>query len=66
MTPNIFAPARIPLSDYDRAAIRFMAEDRRPYVEIAGAVGRCLGTVKTEVFRLRAAGVLPRRRLAVG
>jgi hypothetical protein len=48
-----------PLSDYDRDAILFMAENKRPLADIAGAVGRCLGTVKSEVFRLRRGGVLP-------
>lgn len=56
-----FAPDRRPLSDYDRATIRYMAEDRRRLVEIAGAVGRCLGTVKSEIFRLRQRGVIARR-----
>lgn len=49
---------RVSLSDYDRAAILFMAEDRRPLNEIAAAIGRGLNTVKTEMFRLRRAGVL--------
>lgn len=53
---------RQPLSDYDRDAIRYMGEDRRPYVEIAGAVGRCVGTVSSELFRLRQSGVIARRR----
>lgn len=53
------------MSEYDHAAILFMAEDRRPLVEIAGAVGRPLGTVKSAVWRLRRDGVIPRRS-AVG
>lgn len=54
------------LSEYDHAAILFMAEDRRPLVEIAGAVGRSLGTVKSAVRRLRRDGVLPRRAVVGG
>lgn len=50
---DIFAPLRRPLSDYDRQAIRYMAEDDRPRIEIAGAVGRCVGTVKSEIRRVR-------------
>lgn len=44
---------RRPLSDYDRDAIRYMLEDRRAYAEIAAAIGRCLGTVKSEIYRIR-------------
>lgn len=50
---EMFAPLRKPLSDYDRDAIRYMAEDRRSRIEIAGAVGRCVGTVKSEIRRVR-------------
>lgn len=58
---ELFAPDRVPLSDYDRAAILFMAENKRPMRDIAGAVGRCDGTVKSEITRLRRLGVLPER-----
>jgi DNA-directed RNA polymerase specialized sigma24 family protein len=50
---EMFAPLHRPLSDYDRDAIRYMAEDNRPRIEIAGAVGRCVGTVKSEIRRIR-------------
>lgn len=53
------------LSEYDHAAILFMAEDRRPLLEIAGAVGCPLGTVKSAIWRLRRDGAIPRRQIVV-
>jgi predicted transcriptional regulator len=50
-----------PLSDYDRDAIAWMYQDARPLVEIAGGVGRAMGTVKTAIRGLRAVGLVGRR-----
>jgi predicted transcriptional regulator len=63
---DIFAPLHRPLSDRDRAAILFMAEDKHPLVEIAGAVGRGVGTVSTTIFSMRRDGLLPASGRGVG
>ena len=58
MTANLFASARRPLSDLERETIRFMAEYGRPYLDISRAVGRSVGTVSTEIHRLRGVGMV--------
>lgn len=52
---------RRPLSAYDRAAILWMYLDGRPLLDIARAIERHIGTVKTQVRALRAGGFVGRR-----
>jgi len=53
-----FAPDRRPLSRYDIDAIVWMAEDQRPLTEIAGAIGRSVGTISGTIARLRPCGAI--------
>lgn len=52
---------RTRLSDDERLAVAWMYQDERPLAEIAGGIGRPIGTVKTVVASLRRAGLVDRR-----
>ena len=65
MDPARFAqsmerPCR-PLSDYDRDTILWMYQDGRPLLDIARAIERHVGTVKTFIRALRNDGLVGRR-----
>lgn len=66
MSPDRIAAAyadwgRSFLSDQETHIVQYMYQDGRPLSDIARATGRCLGTVKSVVSRLRRAGLVGRR-----